>query len=455
MNVNANPFDRELSRKGLVFQMANKLVDSIQMEVRSTQPCRKEFDFTVPADVVKGETANTLREIAAQVSLPGFRPGKAPVGLIRSKFENELKDELQRKLIYAAFELAGKDEANDIVTCGVEGKPELKFDEEFKFTIGADVAPEFEVGDYKSVKVEIPVDAVTDEQVEERVKFYRSAYGNYTEVEGPAQAEDMLKVNYKSDFAAPEDASAAVKRQLEAENTFLWLSEPETIPGCIAALTGAKKDGEYTFEAAYPADYREAALAGKTIKYTVKVLGIQRRNELNDEQLAEKARVKSIEEFRDMLRKAMEQENAAKNHNEVLDAVYKKLSDMAGDFELPPNVLQAEIQKELQKIARDTVKSEEDAEKFKKEIDAHRAEAEKAARAALRKTFLLRKIARLEKITLDQKEVDAQLRNMSRYYGYKEKEFRDMLEKNGGMDDLQLDLINAKVLNQLAEAAVK
>ena len=185
------------------------------------------------------------------------------------------------------------------------------------------------------------------------------------------------------------------------------------------------------------------------------MLGIQRRNELNDEQLAEKARVKSIEEFRDMLRKAMEQENAAKNHNEVLDAVYKKLSDMAGEFELPPNVLQAEIQKELQKIARDTVKSEEDAEKFKKEIDAHRAEAEKAARAALRKTFLLRKIARLEKITLDQKEVDAQLRDMSRYYGYKEKEFRDMLEKNGGMDDLQLDLINAKVLNQLAEAAVK
>ena len=220
-------------------------------------------------------------------------------------------------------------------------------------------------------------------------------------------------------------------------------------------MTGAKKDGEYTFEAAYPADYREAALAGKTIKYTVKVLGIQRRNELNDEQLAEKARVKSIEEFRDMLRKAMEQETAAKNHNEVLDAVYKKLSDMAGEFELPPNVLQAEIQKELQKIARDTVKSEEDAEKFKKEIDAHRAEAEKAARAALRKTFLLRKIARLEKITLDQKEVDAQLRDMSRYYGYKEKEFRDMLEKNGGMDDLQLDLINAKVLNQLAEAAVK
>lgn len=191
------------------------------------------------------------------------------------------------------------------------------------------------------------------------------------------------------------------------------------------------------------------------MKYTVKVLGIQRRSELSDEDLAAKARVKSIDEFRDMLRKAMEQENAAKNHNEVIDAVYKKLSDMVEEFELPPNVLQAEVQKELQKIARETVKSEEDAEKFKKEIDAHRAEAEKAAKAALRKTFLLRKIAKLEDVKLDPKEVDAQLREMSRYYGYKEKEFRDMLEKNGGMDDLQLDLMNAKVLNLLAEAAVK
>ncbi len=435
--------------------MAKKLVDSIQMEVRSTQPCRREFDITVPADVVKSETEKTLREFAGAIAVPGFRQGKAPVAMIRSRYEKEIREELQRRIMYAAFELAGKDEANDILTCGIEGNPELKFDSEFKFTLGADVAPEFEVGDYKAIKVEIPVDAVTDEQVEERVKFYRTMYGNYADVEEPARAEDMLKVSYKGDMAVPEDATPAVKRQLEADNTFIWLSEPESIPGCIAALTGAEKGKEVVFDAVYPADYREAALAGKTVKYTVTVLGIQRRAALTDEELAEKARVKNLDEFRDMLRKAMEQENASKNHNEVVEAVYKRLSDGAGEFELPPNVLQAEIQKELQKIARETVRSEEDAEKFKTEIEEHKAAAEKAARAALRKTFILRKIARLEKISLNQGEVDAQLRDMSRYYGYREKEFRAMLEKNGGMDDLQLDILNAKVLNQLAENAKK
>ncbi len=435
--------------------MAKKLVDSIQMEVRSTQPCRREFDITVPADVVKSETEKTLREFAGAIAVPGFRQGKAPVAMIRSRYEKEIREELQRRIMYAAFELAGKDEANDILTCGIEGNPELKFDSEFKFTLGADVAPEFEVGDYKAIKVEIPVDAVTDEQVEERVKFYRTMYGNYADVEEPARAEDMLKVSYKGDMAVPEDATPAVKRQLEADNTFIWLSDPESIPGCIAALTGAEKGKEVVFDAVYPADYREAALAGKTVKYTVTVLGIQRRAALTDEELAEKARVKNLDEFRDMLRKAMEQENASKNHNEVVEAVYKRLSDGAGEFELPPNVLQAEIQKELQKIARETVRSEEDAEKFKTEIEEHKAAAEKAARAALRKTFILRKIARLEKISLNQGEVDAQLRDMSRYYGYREKEFRAMLEKNGGMDDLQLDILNAKVLNQLAENAKK
>lgn len=435
--------------------MAKKLVDSIQMEVRSVQPCRREFDFTVPAEAIKSETAKTLADFARAVSVPGFRQGKAPLGMLRTKYASDIKEELQRRIIYAAYEMASGDKSLDIVTCGVEGEPALEFDKEFKFTLGADVAPEFELGDYKSIKVELPLDAVTDEQVEERVKFYRTMYGNYVDVDGAAQKDDMLKVSYSSDFPVPEDASAALKRQLTADNTFLWLSEPETIPGCMKALEGAEKGKEYTFDAVYPADYREAALAGKTVKYTVKVEAIQRREALSDEALAEKARVKSIEEFRDMLRKTMEQENEAKRRNEATEAVYRKLSDLVGEFELPPNVLQAEEQKELQKIAREVVKSEEDAEKFKKEIETHKARATEAAKASLRRTFILRKVAKEEKISLEQSEVDSQLRDMSRYYGYKEKDFRAMLEKNGGMDELQLDILNAKVLNHLAEQASK
>ena len=191
------------------------------------------------------------------------------------------------------------------------------------------------------------------------------------------------------------------------------------------------------------------------MNYTVKVEGIQRRVELTDQELAEKARVKTIEEFRDMLRKAMEQENQSKQRSAVIEKVYAEIDKAIPEFELPPSVLASEVQKELPKIARETVKSEEDAEKFKAGLEEHKKAAEEPAKKALRRTFILRKIAKAEEIKLEQGEVDAQLREMSRYYGYKEKEFRDMLEKNGGMDDLQLDILSNKVLNHLADMATK
>lgn len=426
----------------------------MQMEVRSKQPCRKELDFAVPADTVKSEMDKVLRDFAGAVFIPGFRQGRAPVALLRNKYSEEIRQELERKIIYAALERAGKEESLDLVTCGIEGEPKLEFGQEFKFTLGADTAPEFELPDYKAIKVKVELDAVTEEEIDERVKYYR-AHGNYAEAVGPARKDDMLKVSYKSDFALPEDASAALKRQVAADNTFLWLDVPEAIPGCIAALTGAEVGKEYTFKAEYPADYRESALAGKTVEYAVKVEGVQRRTELSDEELVKQAHMQSIAEFRDMLRKALEQKNAVRQHEATIEKIYAELDGAIPEFELPPSILASEVQKELRRMAREFVKSEEDSEKFKAELEENRKKAEDAARKSLRRTFILRRIAKAENIRFEDGEIDSRLREMSSYYGYREKEFRSMLEKSGGMDDIQLDMLNSKVLERLAEMATK
>jgi FKBP-type peptidyl-prolyl cis-trans isomerase (trigger factor) len=96
------------------------------------------------------------------------------------------------------------------------------------------------------------------------------------------------------------------------------------------------------------------------------------------------------------------------------------------------------------------VKSAEDAEAFKKDTEKHSAAAGEAAKKTLRRTFILRKIAQQEKITVGQEEINAQISNMSRYYGYKPNELRNMLEKTGGMGELELDMMNGKVLEFLA-----
>ena len=136
------------------------------------------------------------------------------------------------------------------------------------------------------------------------------------------------------------------------------------------------------------------------------------------------------------------------------EAVFKKLDEQAGEFDLPEALIENEVQKLLQQKAREIVKSDEDAEKFKAELADHRAAVELDAKAAVRRALILRQIAKLENVSVDDKELDDQLTMMSRYYGCKPKELRDMLEKSGSIDELRMDIVNGKVLEKLTEAAI-
>ncbi|MBE6357785.1 MAG: trigger factor [Lentisphaerae bacterium] len=434
--------------------MAKKLSDSIVLEIKDGGVCTKEFAVKIEAETAKNEQNKVVSYIAGVASMPGFRPGKAPIGMVAKKYAAEINEELRNRFVGAAVEKIEANEELDLLSLRFKEFGEIKAGEEFTFTMEGVVAPEINPGDYKNLKVEVPMDAVEDKAIEERLDMYRAMYGTYADVEGAAQAEDMLKVDYKGDFELPEDASASLKRQIEATDAFMWLNEPENIPGCIKAMTGAEIGKEYTFDAEYPADYREAALAGKKISYTVKVSAIQRRKKLEDAELIERTGSKDMETLRDNIRKGLELDAKNQQRRNASEAVFAKLNEQAGEFDLPEALVENEIQKLLQQKASEIVKSDADAEKFKAELADHRAAVDTDAKAAVRRALLLRKIAKLENITVDDVELNEQLVMMSRYYGCKPRELRDMLEKSGSIDELRMDIINGKTLEKLTDSAI-
>ncbi|MBR7130546.1 MAG: trigger factor [Lentisphaeria bacterium] len=434
--------------------MAEKLSNSIVLEVKDSGVCTKEFAVKIDAETAKNEQKKVVSYIAGVASIPGFRPGKAPAGMVCKKYAAEINEELRNRFVGAAVAKIEADDALDLFSLRFKEFGEIKSGEEFSFTMEGIVAPEINTGDYKNLKVDVPVDAVEEKAIDERLDMYRSMYGSYADVEGAAQAEDMLKVDYKGAYDLPEDASASLKRQIEAKDAFMWLNEPENIPGCIKALTGAEIGKEYTFDAEYPADYREAELAGKKISYTVKVSAVQRRKQLTDAELVERTGVADLDTLRDNIRKGMELDAKNQQRRNAAEAVFAKLNEQAGEFDLPEALIENEVQKLLQQKAREIVKSDEDAEKFKAELADHRAAVEADAKKAVRRALILRQIAKLENITVEDKELDEQLQMMSRYYGCKPNELRDMLEKSGSIDELRADIVNGKVLEKLTEAAI-
>jgi trigger factor len=432
----------------------NTLVDALKMNVQDVKACQKKFEFTLEKDILSKETDKVVRYIAGMVVIPGFRKGKAPTKMIVSRYEKDVMEELKRRIYSSAFEKVTEDKSLDIVSYGMPAEDgELKLDDTYKFSLNFDIAPEFELPEYKGIEVDIPAVKISKKEVDERLDYYKNMYATYADIDTPAEKEDMLKVSYTSDFELAEDASPALKRQVEAENNWLWLNDPEMIPGAIKALTGAEKDKEYSFEAKYPEDWRDAELAGKNVKYNVKVLGVQRRSPLTEEEVVEKMKLDSVDKLIENIKEGLEREAEMKRKGEISTKVYEALSKKVGDFEVPPTVLEGEIDKEIRRVAQTEVKSEEDAEAFKKDMDKHRKEAEKTAIEKLRRMFILRKIAKLEDINVEQHEIDGQIKGMSQYYGYKENELRAMMEKSGGMEEMHLEILTAKVSEFLADNA--
>ncbi len=430
----------------------NDLAAKLNLTVSDAGVCEKKFEFVVSGEAMKDACGSTVAELAQAVAIPGFRRGKAPAAMVRKRYAEELKSELKRKLFQAAFQRLSQD-SYDIVNWAMPEEGEFSLDQDFKFTLTLSIAPEFEVGEYTGIEVNVPEAKADDKELENRLNYYRQMYAGYADVNEPAQAEDMLKVSYTSDFELPADASPALKRQVECESNYLWLSQPESIPGSIAALTGAEVGQDYALKAEYPADYHQPELAGKTVNFKIHVLAIQRRQLLDDAALCEKLQMANIDELKARLAEAAQHEAEEARKGKVLDAVYAKLEAGIAAFELPKSLIEAEEAKELRQVANRTVKSEADAEEFKKNLDEHRRDAEKAAREKLRRLFIFRKIAKKENIAVEAGELENQIAMLSRYYGKKEKEMRQLLERNGSMEDLEMDVLNSKVWDFLASKA--
>lgn len=431
-------------------------VKELKMEVRNSGATFKEFAFSVSADELKQVTNSVAAELANYVSIPGFRKGKAPAAMVIKKYNSDVKNEVMRKLIALAFSQIEADKTLDILNCSLAEPPqEFELDKDFQFVLKAQIAPEISLPDYKEIRVDVAAAAVTDEEVNEKVEYYRNMYGTYAEVEGPAVADDMLKVSYTSDFVLPENPPQGLARTVASDDNYLWLNDPELIPGSIKALTGAKVGEEYSFAAEFPADWRDADLSGKTVNYNVKVHGIQRRSPVSEEELCKRMQAENMDALKDMFRTVSLREAESKRHNEIVEKVYNELDSKVPEFELPEEILEGETDKELRQLINQTVKSEADAEEFKKDMENHRAKAKELAKIKLRKMLILRNIAKLEDISVANEELEAQISIMSRYYGYKEDEFKRMIEQNGSLEDLRGDMLMSKVLDKLAQYADK
>jgi trigger factor len=446
--------------KGRQMDMINNIVkDSIKVEKKELEPCLQQIDFTIPSDKVELGYNTLAKSFAKEANLQGFRPGKAPVSMVKKLYKKNIEEEMVKELCSAAFQPVSEDIDMLSYNFTDNKQPEIKLGEDFSFSLKVNVAPEITLPEYKGIKIELEKNELKESDLEDRIKYFREIYGKFENVVGGAGEGDMVKVSYTSDVELPEDAKGHVKNLISSEVNYIWLNNnDEMIPGINEALKGKEAGATVKHAAKFANSFEEEVLARKTVNYEIKIDEVQRKVPIeSDEELCSKLMVKDIDELKDRVRKMAEQEVESANNtlkkNKVVDILTKDL-----DFPVPPDVLKEATSNEFSAMISEKMKDKDaDKEKLQKEIKDNRdkfmKEAEEKALVRVKNFLLLRKIGKVEKLQVEEQELDRHIQQISQHYGQKPEDVKQKLMDSGNISQVVDEVLINKVTDLIANEA--
>ena len=377
----------------------------------------REVAVEVPAEEVARAYKSVVKRYQKQARIPGFRAGKVPETLIRSRFADSIRQDVVDQVLPEHFRAAI--EAQGLRPISQPQVTELKLEDgqPLAFKAAFEVMPEFAVDGYEQVKVEKPDTAVSDEEFEaelERVRDSRSTM-EPVEEDRPLADGDWAQISFKGEVKDEEQAEGAEPRPISGDDVMVEIGGKNTLASFNEALRGTKPGQELKFEVAYPADFGEGRLAGKTVAYDVEVKAIKKKvqPELNDEFAKELGDHEGIEDFKNKLRLHMADEKErrlkAETQNQLTDALVARF-----DFPVPESLVQNQIDARLDRGLRALAAQGMRTEDMRKlDFGRLRAGQRDSAVSEVKATLILDKIADAEKVEISDEEMEHELQIIS------------------------------------------
>lgn len=311
----------------------------MQVSVESTSALERRMTVGVPAERIETEVNKRLQQTASRAKIPGFRPGKVPMSVIRQRYEEAARQEALGDVIQATYyEAIVAQKLNPAGAPSVEPKAFEK-GKDLEYVAVFEVFPEFELAGFDSIEVERPVAAVADADVDNMLDVLRKQNTRYEAVERAAENGDQLNI----DFVGKIDGEAFAGGS--AKGVQLVLGSGRMIPGFEDALVGAKAGEERVITPTFPEDYQNLDLAGKTAEFTVTVNSVNAPQlpELNDEFFALFGVSEGgLEGFRTEVRQNMERELRQAVKNKVKNQVMEGLV-ASNPIEVPAALVSNEV----------------------------------------------------------------------------------------------------------------
>jgi trigger factor len=412
--------------------------------------CKRTLEIAVPVETVEQETGRVIEALKQRVRLPGFRPGKAPSGLVRSRFAAEIREDVIKSLVPKHFHKAVEDQ--DLHVVGTPDITDVHFHagEPLKFKAEFEVAPDFELKDYLGLTVAYREPEVTGEQVAERLERLREQKAEFVNVDPRPVADGDYAV---ISLEAVGPAAEGIGKQDELT---VHIGGEDTLEAFSTNLRGGTPGEEKEFDVRYPEDYGDPKLGGQTVRFRVNLKGIRRKElpELNDAFAADAGDFKSLEELRDEIRKSLQRETEFVASQEAKKKLVDQLVDMH-EFPVPEAFLERQIEMQVEQYLRSLAARGEDLSKVKLDWEKIRESQRERAGRDVKASLLLERIADRETIEVTNEEMDRELQRIARQGREPLAAVRKRLEEDGGLRRIASRIRTDKTLNLLFEQSRK
>lgn len=416
----------------------------MEYEITNAGPCLKNIAFTFSREDVDNAFDEGYQEINNYVQIKGFRKGKAPRRTLEKRFSSEaassVKETLTERNVGDAIKKENLLVIGNIITKNANLNPIQG--QQFILQVEVEVAPEFDLPEYKGLEFKSRADEVTDEKVDETLDRYRKMFANYEKVDEPAKVDDVLRVDFVARAGEREITNMQDKRLRVAGDRLFDLPFPEL----ENMFTGAKAGDTVTLTITLPDDHPEPDLRGQDAQIEVSVKEVE-RGELPelDDQFAQNAGMKSLAAFRDriranLVREAM-MEMRRKQEEEVLDILLP-----AAAFEISEPMLEREMEGILEQRHQRLARAGVSHEAIHAQMDEFKPEARKEAERKLRWGILATRIGDFEKITVTNEDLSAQIEALAQSYNTSPAKIIQRIREFNGIGPMAAELLSIKVM---------
>ena len=428
----------------------------MKVELTDVSETKKTLTVEVPPEVVEAEVARISQRYARAAKLPGFRPGKAPVQVVRKRFKDEILHDVAHDLVPRVVGDALRDKGVQPVDTPKVRDLQLEEGKPLTFTAAIETAPHVEPGDLSTLTVQRPAMPVSEDDVDQTLSRLRDRLARLDPVEDrEAQHGDTVLMNLsRRRLTGAQGAEIEPEEPESHQGISAEIGAAANPPGFDDGLLGVTPGTNKTFEVTFPADYEVEEMAGARVEYAIETTALRRRvlPTLDDEFAKDLGEFQTLADLRVRIREDLEQDAERERTRRMRQQLLEQLAARMTS-EVPEGMVAREVDRRVEEFARRLMDQGVDPRQAAINWDEFRSQQQEPAVATVKSVLVLDEIVRRERLEVSEDELDADISGYATRAGRTLAEVKAQLAQQDQLDSIRTGLLREKAVSHAMSRA--